>query len=195
MKAKALVSSLILATVLLGSAGALDWGGTLDNSTTVDYTFTDPDASLSQKDTLALWLAAGLTPSLTLTIQGSFTYTYEDPKPEYPYLPDVDLLNLQGTLSLEKDRISLVRYTIGRFVLTDFSGFVMADGIDGFKVDWSTSISNTSLAVGYSGLHFDQNSNINISWADANNTDLLAPPRLIGQLAVDYPDPPTRTRR
>jgi hypothetical protein len=187
-KARALILSLILATTLLAGVSAFDWGGTLDNSTTVDYTFTDPDASLSQKDTLALWLETGISPSLVFTLQGSFTYTYESPKPEYPYLPDVDLLNLHGTVSLERERISLIRYTIGRFVLNDFTGLVLADGIDGFKVDWSSRVANASLAVGYSGLHFDQNSTINISWADFNNTELLAPPRLIGELSVEFPE-------
>jgi len=170
------------------SLGAIDFGGTIDNSTSVAYTFKDPDPYLFQKDKIALWLVSELTPSLKFSIQGSFTYTYEQPRPDFPYLPNLDFLNLQGSFLLEKQRTSLLSYTVGRFVLTDFSGLVLSDGIDGFKLDWNTSLANTSLSVGYSGLQFDQSSTINISWADFNNNELLAPPRLIGLVAAEFPE-------
>ena len=187
MKARVVVLSLILATTLLAGVSALDWGGTVDNSTTAAYTFSDPDALLLQKDKLALWVVNQFTPVFKLTVQGSFTYTYENPKPDYPYLPDIDLLHLSGELTLGTRRNSLLGYTLGRFFVNDFSGSVLADAIDGIKLDWSTWLANVTLAVGYSGLRFDQASGINISWADFNNTELFAPPRLIGLLGAEFP--------
>jgi hypothetical protein len=185
--AKVLLITSVLAAALASGLCAFDWGGTLDNSTTLAYTFTDADALLFQENKLALWLVIEFTPALGLTVQGSFTYTYEKPKPEYPYLPDVDLLNLHGEFPLGTKRMSLLRYTLGRFVLNDFSTHVLSDGIDGLRLDWSTWLANTTLAVGYSGLHFDQSSGINITWADLNNTELFAPPRLIGKLSARFP--------
>lgn len=182
---------LLVLVLLVGvslSSFAIDFGGSIDNSTSVTYTFKDADAYLFQKDRIALWLVSELTPSLKLSIQGSFTYTYENPRPEFPYLPDLDFLTLQGSFPLEKQRTSLLSYTVGRFGLTDFSGLVLSDGIDGFKIDWNTWLANTSLAVGYSGLQFDQSSTINISWADFNNNELFAPPRMIGLLAAEFPE-------
>lgn len=187
MRAKVFVLSLILATNLLAGVFALDWGGTLDNSTTVDYTFTDPDARLLQQDKFALWLVNQFSPTLKLTAQGSFMYRYENPKPAFPYLPDVDLLHLSGVFPLETQQGSLISYTVGRFIVNDFSGFVLADAVDGIKVGWTTWLANATLAVGYSGLRFDQASEINISWADYNNDDLFAPPRLIGLIGVEFP--------
>jgi len=177
----------LLAGVSLSSF-AIDFGGTIDNSTSVAYTLKDSNANLFQKDRIALWLVSEFTPSLKLSIQGSFTYTYEEPRPEFPYLPNLDFLTLQGSFPLVKQRTSLLSYTVGRFGLTDFSGLVLSDGIDGFKLDWNTWLANTSLAVGYSGLQFDQSSTINISWADFNNNELLAPPRMIGLLAAEFPE-------
>lgn len=187
MKAKVLILSLVLATIVLCGASAFDWGGTVDNSTTIGFTLSDANALLSHKDKLALWLVNQFNPSLKLTAQGSFTYVYEDPKPDYPYLPDIDLLNLHGGVSLEANRISLLRYTVGRFVLSDFSDLVLSDGIDGLMLDWNTWLASVTLSVGYTGLHFDQTSDINISWADFNNTALLAPPRLIGLVSAEFP--------
>ncbi|MEE8590853.1 MAG: hypothetical protein V3T35_05975, partial [Spirochaetia bacterium] len=87
MKAKVLLFSLLLATSLLFSLSAYDWGGTIDNSTSLAYTFKDPDPYLFQKDKIALWLVSEFTPSLKFSIQGSFTYTFEQPRPDFPSLP------------------------------------------------------------------------------------------------------------
>jgi hypothetical protein len=148
---------------------------------------SDSNVLLSQKDKFALWLVNQFTSSLKLTVQGSFTYVYENPKPDYPYLPDIDLLNLHGGFPLNTDRTSMFRYTVGRFVLNDFSDLVLSDGLDGLMFDWNTWLANSTLAVGYTGLHFDQASGINISWADFNNTELLAPPRLVGLVSAEFP--------
>lgn len=187
MKLKVFILSLILATTLLAGLSAFDWGGTIDNSTLATYTFSDPDALLLQKDKFALWLVNQFSPIFKLTVQGSFTYTYQNPKPDYPYLPDIDMLHFSGALPLGTQRTSLLSYTFGRFLVNDFSGFVLADAIDGFELDWTTWLANSTLAVGYSGLRFDQASGINISWADYNNTELFAPPRLIGRFGVEFP--------
>ena len=122
----------LLAGVSLSSF-AIDFGGTIDNSTSVAYTLKDSDTYLLQKDRIALWLVSEFTPSLKLSIQGSFTYTYEEPRPEFPYLPNLDFLTLQGSFPLEKQHTSLLSYTVGRFGLTDFSGLVLSDGIDGLE--------------------------------------------------------------
>jgi hypothetical protein len=185
--ARILILSLILATTLLANLSAFDWGGTVDNSTSIAYTFSDPDALQLQKDKFALWVVNQFSPIFKLTVQGSFTYTYQNPKPDYPYLPDIDMLHFSGALPLGTQRTSLLSYTFGRFLVNDFSGFVLADAIDGFELDWTTWLANSTLAVGYSGLLFDQSSGISISWADFNNTELFAPPRLIGLFSMEFP--------
>jgi len=64
----ALYAALAAALLLAGGlpVGAVEWGGTLDNTTTPTYSGTSQQASIQQEDKLALWLEAEFNPRLSL---------------------------------------------------------------------------------------------------------------------------------
>ena len=176
----------VLAAALLLTGGlprvfAIEWGGTLYNTTTPTYSASSQDWSFEQKDILALWLDAEFNPRLSLTIQGSYTYSLDR-----PYLFDVDILKLQGRYPLRDS--SVLEFILGRFRGVDFTALLLNDNLDGTQVSWRGAKVNLSLTVGFLGLELKPVSTVSMSWADVNNTSLLAPPRLLEMLQVELPE-------
>jgi hypothetical protein len=180
MKVKALLLAPVLAVAVLIPLWAYDFGGTIDNSTTI--TVSDGTTFL-QEDKLALWFETPIGASLDFAAQGSYTYTSER-----AYLFDVDFLWLRGSFLLGQAKRSQLGFRAGRFLLSEFTKLVLSDNIDGLELSWHTAKANTSLAVGYTGLQLDPVSTISITWADENDEDLLAPPRLVGSLQARFPE-------
>jgi hypothetical protein len=180
----ALAAVLAAALFLTGGllrVSAIEWGGTLYNTTTPTYSASSQDWSFEQKDILALWLDAELNPRLSLTVQGSYTYAQDR-----PYLFDVDILKLQGRFPLRDS--SVLELSLGRFRGVDFTALLLNDNLDGAQVSWRTARANLSLTVGFLGLELKPVSTVSMSWADANSTSLLAPPRLLEMLQVELPE-------
>jgi len=179
----ALVAAIAAALLLDGSlpAGAMEWGGTLNNTTTPTYSGVSQEVSFQQEDKLALWLEAELNTRLTLTIQGSYTYSLDR-----PYLFDVDLLKLQGRFLLRGS--SVLDLSLGRFRVSDFCALLFDDNIDGAQAAWRLPRANLSLAVGFLGLQLMPVSTVSMSWADINNDTIWAPPRLLEMLQVELPE-------
>ncbi len=184
MKAKAVLFSLILATSLSFSLSAYDWGGTADNSTSLTY--TGDDAWL-QEDKLALWFATPIGQSIEFTMQASYTFTYEQPS-LIEHILDIDLLQLEGAFLVGENRPSLLTFRAGRFAIADFSGLVLGDNVDGLEFGWKTSVANTVLTAGYTGLQLDRVSTISMTWADQNDGDRWAPPRLVASIQAAFPE-------
>jgi len=176
--AAAIAAALTLAGL---PAGAVEWGGTLNNTTTPIYSGTSQEVSFQQEDKLALWLEAELNPRLSLTIQGSYTYDLDR-----PYLFDVDILRLQGRYPLRGS--SVLEFNLGRFRTADFSALLFSDNLDGTQVSWRSAKANLTLTVGFLGLQLMPVSTVSMSWADINSTSLLAPPRLLEMLQAELPE-------
>jgi len=177
-QAAAIATALALAAL---PAGAVEWGGTLRNTTTPTYSGTSQEVSIQQEDKLALWLEAELNPRLSLTIQGSYTYALDR-----PYLFDVDILKLQGRYPLKDS--SVLEFSLGRFRAVDFSALLFSDNLDGAQISWGSARANLSLTVGFLGLELKPVSTVSMSWADVNSTSLLAPPRLLEMLQAELPE-------
>jgi len=184
MRAKVFVLSLILATTLLPGVFALDWGGTLDNSTTVAYAGS---AQWLQEDKLALWLYTPIGSSMEFTIQGSYTFSYEQPD-LIEHILDVDLLQLQGAFPLGQTQSSQLTFRAGRFKSSDMTTLILNDNIDGIELVWMTGVANTIMSVGYTGLQWERVSTIGITSMDNTDSDNLAPPRLVGSLQAQFPE-------
>ena len=184
MKTKVLILSLILATIVLAGASAFDWGGTIDNSTSITYAGSD-QWLLEVKP--ALWFTSPIGPSLEFTAQGSYTFSYTNPD-SIEHILDVDLLHLQGAFLLGPAQSSQLTFRAGRFHSSDMTGFVLDDNLDGIELGWLTGVSNTIISVGYTGLQLDPVSTISVSQADETDGDRWAPPRLIGSLQAQFPE-------
>ncbi len=181
--ATASVAALAIALLLAGGlpAGAVEWGGTVGNTTTPTYSGTSQELSFQQKDTAALWLDAELNPRLSLTIQGSYTY-----EQDRPYLFDVDILKLHGRYPLRDS--SVLEFSLGRFRGADFTALLFNDNLDGAQVSWRTARANLSLSVGFLGLELEPVSTVSMSKTDILGDSLLAPPRLLEMLQVELPE-------
>jgi len=184
MKRFPVVAAAITLTLLLAGSlpvGAVEWGGTLDNTTTPTYSAAAQSWSFQQEDKLALWLEAEFNPRLSLIVQGSYTYSLDR-----PYLFDVDLLKVQGRFPLNDS--SVLDFSLGRFRVADFSALLFSDNLDGAQAAWRSASANLSLAVGFLGLELQPVSTVSMSWADINSTSTLAPPRLLEMLQVELPE-------
>jgi hypothetical protein len=172
------IVTLALLLVATFSLGAFDFGGILDNATTLTYTGS---LSFLQENKLALWFQTPLGRALTLSVKGSYTYSNER-----PYLFDIDSLKLEGKFPLQGAHASLISFTAGRFTLKDFSRLVLNDPMDGLQLEWHGARLNAALAAAYSGLELAPVSTVSMSWADFNSTSLLAPPRLVELLQIEF---------
>jgi hypothetical protein len=155
------------------------------NATAPTYSASSQDWSFEQKDILALWLDAELNPRLSLTVQGSYTFTQDR-----PYLFDVDILKLQGRYPLRNS--SVLEFSLGRFQGADFTALLFNDNLDGVQVSWHPARANLSLTVGFLGLELQPVSTVSMSWADRraelSNDIALAPPRMLEMLQVELPE-------
>jgi hypothetical protein len=167
------VLAVLALTGAVQSLSALEWGGKLDNTT------TPSTSGFQQKDKLALWLEAAFNPRLSLTVQGSYTFSLDR-----PYLFDVDILRFQGQFPLGDT--SVLDLSLGRFRAADFSALVFDDNLDGAQAAWRSARFNLSLAVGFLGLELQPVSTVSMSWGDLNNTSLWAPPRLLEMLQAEF---------
>jgi hypothetical protein len=178
------ILSLFLATILPAGLSAFDWGGTVDNSTSVTYSGSD---QWLEEFKTALWFSSPIGSSLEFTVQGSYTFSYEQPD-LIEHILDIDLLQLRGTFLIGAAQSSQLTFRAGRFTSSDMTGFVLDDNFDGIELGWLTGVANTSMSVGYTGLQWERVSTIGITSADNTDSDNLAPPRLVGSLQAQFPE-------
>jgi len=178
MKLKVFILSLILATTLLAGLSAFDWGGTVDNSTTL---YTLDGVNFDQWCKLSLWYSNRFGDSTELLALGSYTLSLED-----LFIPDLERLQVSFSIT---PGISAVA---GRFLFADFSGFVLNHPLDGLWLMYNLSRAIISAGVGYSGLQFNKTNQILMSQtdtADAEDTKkFLGSPRLIESIQVTLPE-------
>lgn len=188
MKARTMVLAAALLAGAALAAGAFDWGGTLDNRSTL----TDQDsAGFLQEDKLALWLESPLGKGLTLTAQGSYTFSLQtrgSGDPLIEHVLDVDLLRVEAEYPLARERPALVAFTAGRFPLADFSRWVLDTTVDGAQVRFANPRLKASLAVAFTGLELEPVSTVSMSWADENSDGPLAAPRLLELAQLELPE-------
>ncbi len=162
---------------------AFDWGVTIDNATSARV---EEEIGWEQEDKLSLWLGSELGKSWSFLLQGSYTFT-----DERSYLFDLDTFTLGGKFT-EISGLALFSLTLGRFPIADFSGLVLNHSVDGFSLGFAYPASSISIALGYTGLHLKPVSSIKMSLADAadaaNDEVLLAPPRVLGDLKIAFPE-------
>ncbi len=173
---------LVFALVVLAISGySLDWGGNLEDSTYYHYSdSTSAGSKLFHADTLGFWLRTGLWKDAELFVQGSYTYTTEN-----PYFFDIDSLKVESKPSPS------IKYTLGRFMVSDFSGYIFNQKLDGELLSLNYPWGVFKAEIGATGLLFHRSSSIKMSLADQADTDGpfdLASPRLVGGAGVLLPD-------
>jgi hypothetical protein len=157
---------------------AFDWGGTIDNSTTL---YTLDAATLEQRDKITLWIGHEFDTSADLFTAASYTYALSD-----PLLLDLERLQVDFLIG------QAVSATVGRFVLSEFTYLVLDHPLDGIRLVYNLPAAVITVGAGYTGLLFKEPSLIRMSRSDTTDLDdedsYLAPPRLIELVEAIFPE-------
>jgi hypothetical protein len=170
-------------------AASVDFGGSVFNLTGAGNSagVTSPPggaAKLVQEDVAKAWLEAALNDSLTVYVQlgGTFDTAPLPPITTTQY-GDIDLLNLQGSFPVQGNFLTLASFTVGRLLLSDFTGLIFAHRMDGVYVDLEFPVLSVNFGAGYTGLLMKGSSTIELSKSDINDYSstsvLFASPRLV----------------
>ena len=175
MKPRLLACAAALVIVVSGPLRSLEIGGTIDNATALT---AQTDLSFSQVDKLSLWALHDFTEDMRFAVQASYTYSLQ-----IPYIFDLDYAELSVAFPRLLGLSSLTSLSLGRFGLSDFSGYVLSTTIDGvFSRVLFPSLS-LSAAIGYTGLLLKPVSSVLMSRSDlvdrSDTTVILGPPRLV----------------
>ncbi len=175
---KKLSIAIVLLLFLAIFSFCLDFGGVLGATPIISHPPEDP---FYLEANLSLWLSAQMGKNIDFLIQGSYTYSTEN-----PYFFDLDFLKIEGT------GISLFYFSLGRFRASDFSGYIIDHRIDGLSFGLSFPWGTISSVAGYSGLLFKESSAIIMSKGDVadlgDEDKILAAPRLAGGIDLLFPE-------
>ncbi len=175
---KKLLAALLLGFVVLFSGFSFDYGGSIDTSA-VYYQDQDTDGTFYNSDVLYLWASSDLPYGLKVYALGNVGFNTED------YL--VFDLNY---FKIENRDPSVLNYTVGRFKVSDFSGYVMSQRIDGVSVVLNYPRFAAKVDAGYTGLLFNRASGIEMTLTDqADGTDLFdfESPRIVAGAEGEFP--------
>ena len=187
MKAPRMLTA-VFALLLFGSTGLsaldIDFGGSIDNYSSLPVTVGPSSAifAADQRDKAGLWAEMHPGPTVSITGEASYNFTLA-----VPYLFNLDYLNVNWRV------LPWVSATLGRFTFTDFSGYVLNHTLDGAQFEQDFSFVKVTEAVGYSGLILKPVSLILMSSSDnadqSNSSVYFAAPRLIEKLEVLFTVP------
>ena len=181
-----------LAPPLMGEA--FDWGVTLDNFTTINYSGGD-DTALSQRNKAAVWAETRWVSEnnnrFILSGQGSFLYTNEP-----LYLFDIDRLVLRARFPGLLGEATVADASFGRFRFMEPTGLVMNHPADGVSFMSDHGEVRWGFSLGYTGLLLKPEAGIEMSSEDtADKTDegvYFAPRRLLQIGELTFPRLPGR---
>ena len=174
MRKTAIVLFFVFFAVAFGSA--VDFGGSLGDATLL---YPGDTLSVYHSDNLSVWFSSPLGNDINFFAQGSYTFTTED-----PYAFDLDYLKIENKSASE------LNYTLGRFLVSDFSGYLFRNKLDGAQVILNPAWGTINLTAGYTGLLFNRTSGVEMTLSDQSDSsgrfDFEAP-RMITGLEVQIP--------
>ncbi len=166
----------------------IDFGGSLDNST--EFQTQVDDTLFTQEDRLSAWLNVPIARGFDFFAMGSYTFEYANEESNH-YL-DVDLLKFDGNFATTEEGASNFGFTAGRFVASDFTGYVLRHVMDGGQLRFRLPFANINTAFGYTGLLFKHAADFRISKMDvveSNDDDVFwGPPKIIGVVDATFLD-------
>ena len=180
----------VLGFAAAGLVSALDFGGTIDNTT--GY-FTNGVPPFDQTNKLSIWFNDYIGKNLFFDTQISGNYqnqtTYGG---GYVGLyADLDRLSLEGQFTNPKRDLRVFGFDVGRFPLVDPTSVIYNQSIDGFNLTFGFQPFSISATAGYTGLTIKPSSTIIMSAADlnglTNTSQYFGSPRVVGLLTFTAP--------
>jgi len=171
----------------LFSETVVDWGGFLQSTSKVTI---QPEYEFDQAVQTGLWLNTDFSDNFGLYARGFYIYNEER-----PYFADIENLFARGSslLGTEGEEY-LLRYSLGRFRFSEFTGYVLNHNLDGFQLNFQLPALSLEASAGYTGLTFVPSSSILVTQSDydlqenvADHGYELSPPKLIETLKMTIP--------
>ncbi len=197
MRFGVLFSALVMVLLAAAPAAAIDFGGTLGNTTEASVPF-DGDTSIGQGNRLSLFVRHSFSEELEVVARARYEYRLDtvfadDTDTEVDWWQgDLDALYARARLPVEGENGALVDLQAGRFRLHEFSGALLNEPADGVRATFQTRGGDVTLGAGYTGLLMKESSGLLLSGADvsddADDDEYFAPPRLLGLMAFSLPE-------
>lgn len=172
---------------------AFDWGGFVSADAGIKGAANaDLIKKFTQSDRLTLWMRAPL-PNLNdsyFTAEGfyDFKYAHEDRELKnkgMTHLLDISLFKLSMTGSEQDAKVTL---NMGRYGISDLSGFVFAQNADGIELRVNANKFESKIYGGYTGFLNSHTVAMNVSqFEDEKILYNLAPPAVIGSAFLRFP--------
>ncbi len=161
------------------------WGGFINTYSEMSAA----DSTDFQQDIDAgLWLEAHFSEYAALETEVRYQFDLD----RY-YFADVSRLVFIGTHPGDN---SFFNYRLGRFAFSDFSNYVLVHKLDGAELTFGFPWGTVRTEIGYTGLQFVPNSKILITQSDVgvhaatpSHGYELAPPKMIEQIELTFPQP------
>lgn len=154
---KRILTLFISIFLILSPMAAFDFGGYLDNASTVSKA-GDNDINFDQANSLFLWASTPIGAKMYFKTEGMCKFNYNtsmdmsaDPK---MIKLDLDLFKFAGEFA---DSNGTFSFSAGRFNYSDTTGVIFSQACDGVFLQYAGQVASLSLYAGYTGL---QNSNI-----------------------------------
>lgn len=166
--AKRALFAVLLTGFLVAPVHSLDFGGNVNSRTSLENTTAGFRNSLSvfvrqnpetSPDGTVRWVAEGSVTAVTTEVDGNGFST--------DWIPDINLMRIEAVMpGLLGRPQSVFRATGGRFALSEPTGLVFADRVDGIRVGLDFPRISVTAGGGYTGLIAGANSGIAISADD-----------------------------
>ena len=189
---KKLLSIIAIAVVFCFGALAQDFGGTVDNATSLGM---DPTFSISDAPKLSFWFKTKLGQYydlfLQVSSQASFALDTQGVASGFSYGMDIDTLQFSGRIPAPQAGLSEMSLSLGRMFVADATQNVFAHRLDGISLGFIYPNLQFTFTFGYTGLFWKTASAVLMS-----NTDLLyvgldetilGSPRFIGLAEMSLP--------
>ncbi|MDZ7794102.1 MAG: hypothetical protein U5P10_10555 [Spirochaetia bacterium] len=171
----------------LFSETVTDWGGFLQSTSRAAI---QPEYEFDQAVQTGLWLSTDFSDNFGLYARGSYIYNEDR-----PYFADIENLYARGSSLLGSEGEEyLVRYSLGRFRFSEFTGYVLNHNLDGFRLNFELPALSFEASAGYTGLTFVPSSSILVTQSDfdlqenvADHGYELSSPKLIETLKMTIP--------
>lgn len=187
---KKLLLLLLFIAAFCVTAGALDFGIDIDNTTGYRQDGLPGTNDLSdifkQENNVEPWFKMWFGDSSRINIRGVYTFTLDR-----LYLLDLKEFFFTSRLLFEDNDPSSFLFTIGRHRFTDPSGYVLSQTADGFTMDFQYPFVSVGVSAGYTGLVIQPNSVNVVSLSDIvdynDSSSIFGPPRLFGSFDFSFP--------
>ncbi|MFQ3620473.1 MAG: hypothetical protein SNJ78_05960 [Spirochaetales bacterium] len=182
---KGLLLGLLLSSTCLSTIRAeevYDFGGYIRGLVGIE----SPGDGFLLEGEPSLWVRGYFSPAVSMELQVRLLSTLDT-----PYILDLEKGVVQINVFNYPELDTSFSFKGGRFVLADFSNFVLDHRVDGLSFTWLFPFTKIELSIGYLGWQPKEISDITLSKSDSLDKEdgdvYFAPPRLLELATLIFP--------